>query len=121
VSLVRQEIKNIELSQAVEEQGRAAQQQGDYISESTYILEPSVFKVVGHMERSMLQIALAQVVLESKLAQYASRFRAMSVAHTKAKDASRDLHTELNHTKRIIKDERTKEIINGLRKEKVYI
>ncbi len=121
VSLIRQEIKNIELSQVVEEQGKATQQQDDYIKESTYILEPSVFGVVEYMERSMMQIALAQVVLESKLAQYASRFRAMSVAHTKARDASKDLHTELNHAKRAIKDERTKEIINGLWKERLYI
>ena len=69
----------------------------------------------------MLQITLAQVVLESKLAQYASRFRAMSSAHKKAKDASSDLDRELNHAKRAIKDERAKEIINGLRKERVSI
>ena len=121
VSLMRQDIKNIELSQAVEEQGETAQQQGDYISKDTYILEPSVFAVVDYMERSMLQITLAQVVLESKLAQYASRFRAMSSAHKKAKDASSDLDRELNHAKRAIKDERAKEIINGLRKERVSI
>ncbi len=121
VSLMRQDIKNIELSQAVEEQGRAAQQQGDYISSLTYILEPSTFEVVDHMESSMLQITLAQVVLESRLAQYASRFRAMTAAHHRARDASRDLGLELNHAKRAIKDEGAKEILNGLKKERAFI
>lgn len=121
VSLMRQEVKNIELSKAVEEQGKAAQQRGDYISGNTYILEPSVFTMIDHMERSMLWITLAQVMLESKLAQYASRFRAMSAAHRKAWDASHELGQELNHAKRALKDERTKEIINGLKREKVYL
>lgn len=121
VSLMRQEVKNIELSKAVQEQGKAAQKQGDYISEDNCILEPSVFAVVDHMERTMLQITLAQVVMESKLAQYASRFQAMSAAHRKAQDASKDLGRELNRARRAVKDERTKEIINGLGKEEVLI
>src|SRR3712207_7285068 len=50
-------------------------------SEATYIFEPSAFVLVDHLERSMMQIALEQLILESKLAQYASRFRAMSASH----------------------------------------
>jgi len=119
VSLMVQEVKNIDLSSAVkqEAQGVAAKEKKDeYISEATYIFEPSTFDVAAHLERSMMQIALSQVILDSKLAQYASRFRAMSMA----KDRANDLHSNLgilyNRTKRRIQDERLKEMINGLRK-----
>jgi hypothetical protein len=45
----------------------------------------------------------------------------MSMAHRKANDASSELNRELSHAKRALKDERTKEIINGLRKERALI
>jgi len=54
--------------------------------------------------------------LESKLAQYASRFKAMNVAHQKADEALSDLKLVYNRTKRLIKDERTKEIVNAMHK-----
>ena len=50
----------------------------EMINEWTYIFEPSTYAVVAHLERSMMQIAVSQLILESKLAQYAARFRAMS-------------------------------------------
>jgi F-type H+-transporting ATPase subunit gamma len=121
VSLMRQDIKNIELNQAVEEQGRESERQEDFISKITYILEPSASAVVDHMKYSILQIMLGQVVLESKLAQYASRFQAMTAAHSKAREASRDLDRELSHAKRSLTDERAKEILNGLRRERLSI
>ena len=64
----------------------------------------------------MLQIAMSQLILNSKLAQYASRFRAMSASHERADEAKADLHLSYNRARRNIKDERLKEIINGLKK-----
>ncbi|MCA9334349.1 F0F1 ATP synthase subunit gamma [Candidatus Saccharibacteria bacterium] len=116
VSLGVQDVKRIELSTAVQEQGKHSKRTGDEISEATYIFEPSTQAVVNHLESSMLHIALSQVILESKLAQYASRFRAMNAAHTKAKDSLDGVFLEYSRAKRGIKDERLKEIINGLRK-----
>ena len=63
----------------------------------------------------MMQITLSEVILESKLAQYASRFRAMSVAKERADESLQDLTSQYMRAKRHIKDERLKEIINGLR------
>jgi len=74
--------------------------------------------VVDHLERSMMQIAMSQLILNSKLAQYASRFRAMSASHTRADEAKHDLRMDYNRSKRNIKDARLKEIINGLKKAK---
>jgi len=122
VSLMVQDVKRISLDSAIQERGKTASTPNtEIISDETYIFEPSTFAVVDHLERSMLQITLSQVILESKLAQYASRFRAMSAAHNKADESLRDIHMLFNRARRAIKDERLKEIINGLRKAKVRV
>jgi ATP synthase F1 gamma subunit len=120
VSLMIQDVRSINLSNAVKEEASGVKEkEEDYISERNYIFEPSTFEVVAHLERSMMQIALSQVILESKLAQYASRFRAMSMA----KDRAHQLHDSLtmlyHRTKRRTQDERLKEMINGLRNTRV--
>lgn len=114
-SLMVQDVKRIELQTAVAEEAKNVGKDDDIISEATYIFEPSTYDVVAHLERSMVQIALSQVILDSKLAQYASRFRAMSLANDRA-DNLYDQMTMLYHrTRRRSKDERLKETINGLR------
>lgn len=116
VSLMFQDVKQIELNAAVQEKGKKVGEGEDIISEATYIFEPSTFDVMAHLERSMMEIALSQVILDSKLAQYASRFRAMSMANDKADEWYGDLTAKYNRTKRRMQDERLKEITNGLRK-----
>ncbi|MDQ5972631.1 MAG: F-type H+-transporting ATPase subunit gamma [Patescibacteria group bacterium] len=116
VSLTIQDVKRINLSAAAQEQGKAAGKSKDDISEANYIFEPSTYEVVSHLEQSMLSSMLGQVIFESKLAQYASRFRAMSSAHKKADESVDELHLMYNRVKRGMKDERLKEIINGMRK-----
>ena len=91
VSLMVQDVKRISLSNAVEEHGKDVSKVEEIINEATYIFEPSSFAVVDHLERSMMNIALSQVILESKLAQYASRFQAMSAAHRRANDSVDEL------------------------------
>ena len=117
VSLTVQEVKNISISTAVKRRGEGNLQPGDeIIDESTYIFEPSTFAVVDHLERSMMNITLTQVILDSKLAQYASRFQAMTKAHERGSDELDTLKMAYSRSARAIKDERLKEIINGLRK-----
>lgn len=116
VSLMVQDVKRIELSSAVQELGKDVKESEEIISEANYIFEPSTYSVIDHLERSMLQIALSQVILDSKLAQYASRFRAMSAANDRANETLQDARLLRNRAKRAIKDERLKEIVNGLRK-----
>jgi ATP synthase F1 gamma subunit len=119
VSLSVQDVKRISLSKAVEEQGKNVKKSGEVINEITYIFEPSVFAVVNHLERSMMKIALTQVILESKLAQYASRFRAMTASHDLANETLTDYKLAYHRSRRAVKDERLKEMINGLRKAHV--
>jgi F-type H+-transporting ATPase subunit gamma len=118
-SLMSQSIQNIRLSKAVMERGSSVEAGQEIIDESNYIFEPDTYAVVGHLERSMMQITLSEVILESKLAQYASRFRAMSAAKERAQETLGEVSLSYNRAKRHEKDERLKEVINGLRKAAV--
>ena len=125
VSLMVQDVKRISLQTAVQEEGKAQEQAEDdlpedsiakeIITEQNYIFEPSTFAVVDHLERSMLGIMVSQLILESKLAQYASRFRAMSAANDRAKDTHDDLRLLYNRAKRALNDERLKEIVASMK------
>jgi ATP synthase F1 gamma subunit len=117
VSLMDQQVKSIELASALSDRG--GNETEDAINEETYIFEPSTLEVVAHLENSMIQIVISQLILESKLAQYASRFKAMSVAHDRADDMKKETHLNFNRARRYVKDERLKEVINGLKKAKV--
>lgn len=116
VSLMVQDVKRISLQTAVQEQGRSLGDEKNVITEENYIFEPSTYAVVDHLERTMLTIMLSQIILESKLAQYASRFRAMSAASDKAKESQDETRLTYNRSKRALNDERLKEVISGLRK-----
>lgn len=117
VSLMTQEIRRIEISAEIKKLGKEVEKSEDVISERTYIFEPSTFDVIAHLERAMLQVTLSQIIYDSKLAQYASRFRAMRSAHEKADDTFYDLKLQFNRTRRAERDEQLKQIINNLRKE----
>lgn len=119
VSLTNQEVKSMRLGVAVAEQGKKIKPSEDIITEHNYIFEPSTFDVVNHLESSMMQITLSELILESKLAQYASRFRAMTLANDKAKGAYADLELNFSRAKRYIRDERLKELVNGLRRNAI--
>jgi len=116
ITLMVQDIKKIEVSKAIEVASNKAKDKDHFISEDTYIFEPSVAFVCSHLETTMTQITITQTILDSKLAQYASRFRSMRSASDKADEETRDLKLEYSRTKRFINDERLKEVINGLRK-----
>lgn len=114
-TLMVQDVKSIELVSAVENRG-ASENPDDFINERTYIFEPDAYAVAAHLERSMMQITISQLILSSKLAQFASRFRAMTASRQRSEDEKQQIHLMYNRSKRAVKDERLKEIINGLKK-----
>ena len=118
VSLMSQDVKSIELSNAVKEVSESSEGSDDVISELNYIFEPDAYSVASHLENTMTQIAVNQLILNSKLAQYASRFKAMTGAHQRADENRTDIHLEFNRSKRSLKDERLKEVVNGIKKSK---
>lgn len=114
-TLMTQDIKAVELHSAVQAAGKNVGASDEVISEHTYIFEPSSYAVVAHLERTMLQVSLSQMILESKLAQHASRYRAMSAAKTLALDTTSALRIEFNRVKRATADQRLKETISGMK------
>ena len=119
VSLMSQEVRQIAVNNAVAEIGSKTENLENVISEENYIFEPSTYAVVMHLENSMMKIAISQLILQSKLAQYASRFRAMSASHQAANDSLHSMNIKYSRMKRAIKDDRIKEVINGMRKSRV--
>lgn len=119
ISLSQQEIKEVDLSEVVSSKGRVAdmsQVSDDLVSEKNYIFEPSPYAVAAYLENSILRLTLAQFIYDSRLAQVASRFKAMSAAKERSIDTATQLHTEYNRSKRNQVDTRLKESLAGLKK-----
>lgn len=114
VSLTSQDVKSISLQAAVKNL-KDDIALGEAITTTNYIFEPSDKEVVKYLESTMLNVALVQIIFESKLAQYASRFRAMTAAHDRAEEMTGDLTIMFNRAKRAKADERLKEIITGMK------
>ncbi|HSH31646.1 MAG TPA: FoF1 ATP synthase subunit gamma [Candidatus Saccharimonadales bacterium] len=114
VSLAVQEVRRIDLISAVQTLSGQLEPDQGVISGRDYLFEPSLDEVASYMESVMLGIALSQVLLDSKLAQYASRFNAMSMAESRAKELASDLRLDYNRAKRGESDKRLKEVVNSL-------
>ncbi|MBW3538411.1 F0F1 ATP synthase subunit gamma [Candidatus Parcubacteria bacterium] len=114
VSLATQEVRRIDLISAVQTLSADLAPGQAVISGRDYLFEPSLDEVIDYMESVMRGIALSQVLLDSKLAQYASRFNAMSMAETRANELAGDLRLDYNRAKRAESDKRLKEVVNSL-------
>ena len=119
ISLSQQEIKDVDLSEVVSSKGRVADLAtvGDeLVTEKTYIFEPSSYTVAAYLENSILRLTISQFIYDSRLAQVASRFKAMSAAKERSIANVSALHLEYNRSKRNLVDTRLKESLAGLKK-----
>lgn len=119
ISLSQQEIKDVDLSEVVSSRGRVADLStvsDDMVTEKTYIFEPSSYAVAAYLENSILRLTISQFIYDSRLAQVASRFKAMSAAKERSISNAAELHTEYNRAKRSQVDTRLKESMAGLKK-----
>lgn len=119
ISLSQQDIKDVDLSEVVSSKGRVADLDtvsNNLVSEKTYIFEPSSYQVAAYLEKSILRLTISQFIYDSRLAQVASRFKAMSAAKERSIDNANELHTEYNRAKRNQVDTRLKESLAGLKK-----
>jgi F-type H+-transporting ATPase subunit gamma len=119
VSLSQQEIKDLDLSEVVTSMGKIADLdtvEDDKITEKTYIFEPNAYAVTSHLETSILRLTLAQFIYDSRLAQLASRFKAMTAAKERSIETANELHTQYSRAKRALVDVRLKESLAGLKK-----
>lgn len=119
ISLSQQEIKDVDLSEVVSSKGRVADLSNvdkNLVTEKTYIFEPNAFAVAAYLENSILRLTIAQFIYDSRLAQVASRFKAMSAAKERSIANAAELHLEFNRSKRNMVDTRLKESLAGLKK-----
>lgn len=119
ISLSQQEIRDLDMGEVVSRMGKIADLDtidDEKITERTYLFEPSSFAVATHLETSMLRLMLAQFIYDSRLAQLASRFRAMSAAKERSIDTANELHVAYSRAKRALVDVRLKESLAGLKK-----
>lgn len=85
------------------------------------IFEPSLDDIADQMEISMMILTLSQSVLESGLAQSASRFNAMAVAKKHANELLGEYAMEFHRAKRSESDRRLREVMTTLKKKKQHM
>lgn len=112
-SLRSQKVVRIELVSAVRELGEGVGEEGESISSQDYIFEPNITEIADYMESVMMGVAFIQIIMESKLAGYATRFNAMSRAKRRAGELVTDYSNMYHRAKRAESDERLKEIIKA--------
>lgn len=110
-SLRSQKIAHIDLASTVRALGDDVTEDGKTLNSQEYIFEPSLDEITDYMESIMLGVALIQVIMESKLAQYAARFNSMNAAKRRARDLTSQFKSEYYRSKRFEGDERTKELL----------
>jgi len=119
ISLSQQDIKDLDLSEVVSRMGKIADLStvdDEKITEKTYIFEPNAYTVAAHLETSILRLTLTQFIYDSRLAQLASRFKAMTAAKERSIETANGLHTQYSRAKRAMVDVRLKESLAGLKK-----
>lgn len=116
VSLGVQNIQSIDLINSVREMSEDAEE--DVMTDAETIFEPSLDEIADEMEMTMMSLALSQTILESSLAQAASRFNAMAVAKKRAGELLGEYTMEFHRAKRSESDRRLREVLISLKKKK---
>ena len=116
LSLGQQEVRRIDLITHVKEMSQDAEE-GTMTAEDT-IFEPSIEEIADQMEEVMMSLALAQTILQSGLAQAASRFNAMTVAEDRAGELLGEYKLEYHRSKRNEGDRRLREVLVGIKKKR---
>ena len=119
ISLTQQAIKDLDLSEVVSRMGKIADLDtvdDEKITEKNYIFEPNAYTVAAHLETSILRLTLTQFIYDSRLAQLASRFKAMTAAKERSIETAAELHVQFSRAKRALVDVRLKESLAGLKK-----
>lgn len=116
VSLGVQNIKSIDLISSVRDMSENADE--DTMTTEDTIFEPSLDDIADEMEMTMMRLALSQTILESSLAQSASRFNAMAVAKKRANELIGDFMLEFHRAKRSESDRRLREVLISLKKKR---
>jgi F-type H+-transporting ATPase subunit gamma len=118
VSLGVQEVRTIDLISSMRAMSKEVDE--DAMSTEDTIFEPSLDEIADQMEMTMMTLALSQTILESGLAQAASRFNAMAVAKKRASELLGDYSLEFHRAKRSESDRRLREVMVSLKKKRKH-
>lgn len=118
VSLGVQDIKIIDLISTIQAMSEQADSDEDIITAEDTIFEPSLEEIADQMEMTMKTLALSQAILESSLAQDASRFNAMAIAKKRALEMVLGYMLEYHRSRRSESDRRLREVMVSLKKKK---
>ena len=116
ISLGQQEVRTVDLLSQIQEMGENFEE--GVITDDDTIFEPSLNEIALRMEATMMNLALSQTILQSKLAQAASRFNAMTVAEDRASELLGDYKLEFHRAKRSENDKRLREVLVGIKKKR---
>ena len=119
VSLGVQGIKTIDLMSSMRDMSEDVENDDGMSPEDT-IFEPSLDEIADDMEMTMMTLTLSQTILESSLAQAASRFNAMAVAKKRAGELIGDYMLEFHRAKRSESDRRLREVMISLKKKRSH-
>jgi len=117
ISLGVQEIKTIDLMSTMRAMSDGTDGEDTMTSIDT-IFEPSLEEIANQMEMTMMNLALSQTILESSLAQAASRFNAMALAKKQANEMLTKYLLEFHRAKRAESDRQLREVMLSLKKKK---
>lgn len=116
LSLGQQEVRSIDLISRMKTMSKDAEE--DVITDLETIFEPSLDDIADQMEITMMSLALSQTILQSGLAQAASRFNAMTVAEDRAGELLGEYKLEYHRSKRAESDRRLREVLVGIKKKR---
>lgn len=116
VSLGVQNIQSLDLISSMKDMSEDASE--DTMTAEDTIFEPSLEEIADEMEITMMTLALSQTILESGLAQAASRFNAMAVAKKRAGELVSDYTMEFHRAKRSESDRSLREVMVSIKKKR---
>lgn len=116
LSLGQQEVRSIDLLSQVKDMSEGLDE--GTMTDLDTIFEPSLEEIAYQMESTMMSLALSQTILQSGLAQAASRFNAMTVAEDRAGELLGEYKLEFHRAKRSESDRRLREVLVSLKKKR---
>lgn len=116
LSLGQQEVRSIDLISHVQDMSEDAPE--GTMTDMDTIFEPSLDEIAEQMEETMISLALSQTILQSGLAQAASRFNAMTVAEDRASELLGEYKLEYHRAKRSESDRRLREVLVSIKKKR---
>ena len=116
LSLGQQEVRRIDLISHMKDMSEDAEE--GIMTDLDTIFEPSLDEIADRMESTMMSLALSQTILQSGLAQAASRFNAMTVAEDRASELLGEYKLEYHRAKRSESDRRLREVLVSIKKKR---